>query len=234
MYAVRFVEDGKSFTTGGVTMPKDPEYGAEYEFTNWSYNTAGDAPFSPEDKITEDTNVYARRTTSGLGGSEIHVINTNDGLIDRFLELYNAKNNTSAVKENINLNSVRIVVKGTDENGDEISTNPDYSDGTAKCEWREDNDYEYGYFFVVNYDVGNHHISHSAMEEIVITAEVNGESAEVTIPIGTGAGEMLKSLEGQEYIIELVVNPGPAAPDDEDITPETPEIPGIHTDSVRE
>ena len=227
LYAVRFVEDGKSFTTGGVTMPKDPEYGAEYEFTNWSYNTAGDAPFSPEDKITEDTNVYARRTTSGLGGSEIHVMNTNDSLIDRFLELYNAKNNTSAVKENINLNSVRIVVKGTDENGDEISTNPDYSDGTAKCEWREDNDYEYGYFFVVNYDVGNHHISHSAMEEIVITAEVNGESAEVTIPIGTGAGEMLKSLEGQEYIIELVVNPGPAAPDDEDITPETPEIPGI-------
>ena len=227
LYAVRFVEDGKSFTTGGVTMPKDPEYGAEYEFTNWSYNTTGDAPFSPEDEITKDTNVYARRTTSGLGGSEIHVMNTNDSLIDRFLELYNAKNNTSAVKENINLDSVRIVVKGTDENGDEISTNPDYSDGTAKCEWREDNDYEYGYFFVVNYDVGNHHISHSAMEEIVITAKVNGESAEVTIPIGTGAGEMLKSLEGQEYIIELVVNPGPAAPDDGDITPEAPEIPGI-------
>ena len=232
LYAVRFVEDGESFTTGGVTMPKDPEYGAEYEFTNWSYNTTGDAPFSPEHRITEDTNIYARRTTSGLGGSEIHVMNTNDSLIDRFLELYNAKNNSSAIKSNIDLNSVRIVVKGTNENGDEISTNPDYNNGTTKCEWREDNDYEYGYFFVVNYDVGGHHISHSVMEEIVITAKVNGQLAEVTIPIGTGAGEMLKSLEGQEYIIELEVNQGPAAPDDDDITgepgdPETPDIPGI-------
>ena len=221
-YALRFVPNGKSFAEAGVEMPEAPTYGGEYIFTNWSYNPDGDEPFSSTTKITADTNLYARRTTSSLGGSEIHVLNENGSFVDRLLELYSANLGVSLAEDQIDLNSMKITVYGQDEDGNIKKTNPNYDNGSTKCEWKDD----YGYFLVVNYNVAgdnptlsNTHIPHDEMFKVEVSATVNGTPNQtVEIPVGLNAGNLLLSLENQEYMIELVVNQAPDVPTDDDIT----------------
>lgn len=227
-YAIRFVEKNESFQSAGIDMPEVPDYGAEYIFTNWAYDTEGERPFLKSDVIVGDTDVYARRTSSSLGGSEIHVMNRTDSLVNRFLELYNAQQSTAATKDDIDFSSVQITVYGKDG----AHTNPDYDNGVTQCEWKNDNEY----FFVVNYNtpygipaLTNTHIPHDEISKIVMTAKVNGQDAQVEMSVGDGAGELSVNLNVQEYIIELVVNDAPDAPDDEDLTgdPDDPTDLGI-------
>ena len=221
-YALRFVPNGQSFAEAGIEMPEAPTYGGEYIFTNWSYNPDGDKPFSSTTKITADTNLYARRTTSGLGGSEIHVLNENGSFVDRLLEIYSANLGISLTEDQIDLDSMKITVYGHDEDGNIKKTNPNYDNGSTKCEWKDD----YGYFLVVNYNVvgdnptlSNTHISHDEMFKVEVSATINGTPNQtVEIPIGLNAGNLLLSLENQEYMIELVVNQAPDVPTDDDIT----------------
>ena len=124
LYAIRFVEANTAL--GHDRMPEDPVYDEDYAsafvFTNWDKGATGGDPYLPYDLVNIDTVVYARKTTSsGSGGTEYHVMNTNNVLLERFIELYNDEHDTTYTVSSIVIDSVKIRVNGT--NG---STNSNY------------------------------------------------------------------------------------------------------------
>ena len=225
-YAVRFVEDGESL---GEDMPDDPEYGTGnlYRFVNWeqgSYDGTGE-PFFSTTVVNEDLTVFARKVSSSEhGGTEIHVLNEDDSLLNRVVELYNAAYTDAPIDiDDIDRESVKI--NAYDANGN--TTNEDYySNG-----WREYQSVVY--YWVCNYDaptgvetVQNTHIGYDNIIGVNVYFTVNGgEEQSVSIPVGEYPGDVAKRHGSTDNIIELLINSAPEKPDDDDLDVD-PDEPG--------
>lgn len=221
LYDVRFVDTGTAL--GSENMPADPTYGDgnKYIFTNWDKNVGGGDPFLPYEEVLDDTVVYAQKTSSpGRGGTEIHVMNTDNELANRIMEIYNAENVTQLGSDSIDMDSVTIYATSKDGS---TSTNPDYWNNG----WRPltgGNEY----YRVINSDIaGNHptisndHIAHNDIGSITITATVNGTSFTVKLPVDEAAPGAVSVSLVQDNIIEISVNGAPDAPTDDELTGDT-------------
>ena len=219
LYAVRFVETGNSI--GKSKMPPDPKYADHlyYKFTGWTIGYNGGAPFHENTTVTDDTVVYAQKKTTTSTSSEIHVMNENGELINRYIELFNASHPDSSITaESIDMGSIKITVYGQ---GDE-HTNPDYTIGLSENGWRDNN----SYYFVYNYLTGvgeqeNIPIAVNEITKIVIDAkDTNGNTLDpVTINRGSANGEFDATTGAggaSGYIIELYIKAAPTAPTDID------------------
>ena len=228
LYAVRFVETGNSI--GKSKMPPDPKYADHlyYEFTGWTIGYNGGAPFHENTTVTDDTVVYAQKKTTTSTSSEIHVMNENGELINRYIELFNASHPDSSITaESIDMGSIKITVYGQ---GDE-HTNPDYTIGLSENGWRDNN----SYYFVYNYLSGvgeqdNTPIAVNEITKIVIDAkDTNGNTLDpVTINRGSANGEFDATTGAggaSGYIIELYIKAAPTAPTDDDLL-DDPDIDG--------
>ena len=221
LYDVRFVDTGTAL--GSENMPADPTYGDgnTYIFTNWDKNVGGGDPFLPYEEVLDDTVVYAQKTSSpGRGGTEIHVMNTDNELANRIMEIYNAENDTQLGSNSIDMDSVTIYATSKDGS---TSTNPDYWNNG----WRPLTGGNH-YYRVINSDIAgdhptisNDHIAHDNIGSITINATVNGTPFTVTLPVDeTAPGAVSVSLV-QDNIIEISVNGAPTAPTDDDLTGDT-------------
>ena len=221
LYDVRFVDTGTAL--GSENMPADPTYGDgnKYIFTNWDKNVKGGAPFLPYDKVEDDTVVYAQKTsTPDRGGTEIHVMNTDNELANRIMEIYNAENSPQLGSDSIDMDSVTIYATSKDGS---TSTNPDYWNNG----WRPLTGGN-KYYRVINSDIAgdhptisNDHIAHDNIGSITINATVNGTPFTVTLPVDeTAPGAVSVSLV-QDNIIEISVNGAPDTPTDDELTGDT-------------
>ena len=220
LYDVRFVNTGTPL--GSANMPADPTYeNTRYIFTNWDKNVLGGAPFLPYEKVEDDTVVYAQKTsTPDLGGTEIHVMNTDNELANRIMEIYNAKNGTQLGSDSIYMDSVTIYA--TSEDG-KTTTNPDYWNNG----WRPLTGGNQ-YYRVINSNIpgdhptiSNDHIAHNDIGSITITATVNGTSFTVTLPVDETAPGAVSVSSVQDNIIEISVNGAPDTPTDDELTGDT-------------
>ena len=220
LYDVKFVNTGDAL--GDENMPETPTYPAtEYDFTNWDKNVGGGSPFLPNEEIDDDTVVYAMKTSSSIGGTEFHVMNTNNVLLDRIVEKYNAENNTEYGISDIVLNSVRIQVNGADDE----STNPNYFSNR----WESPDN---PYYHVNNGGiVGSHeiysntHIPHGEVRSITVFATTtDGKNIGVNIPRSNNCGDVSISLV-QDNIVEIIINAPPEKPTDDDLVVD-PDVPG--------
>lgn len=218
LYDVEFVKDGRPL--GQEKMPEDPTFpNTEYVFTNWAEEPTGGEPFLPFEEVTEDKVVYAQKTSSEWGGTRYQVMNPDNDMIDRFLEIYNAANGTVATASDVDMESVRIQVNGTDMDDKPGHTNPNYWNN----QWVGDHEY---YRVVNSHIVGNHdtisntHIPHDQAESITIFAKVGSEDVEVTIPIDNSVpGGLHIGLSSLDSIAQIFVNDPPVPPDEEDLMP---------------
>ena len=186
------------------SWPTTPTYTA-YTFVNWDTNKGGGAPFLGSTIVNGDTEVFSQKiTTDGTSaGTEIHVMNRNNELIDRFVELYNAKTGRTITSNDVILNDqFKITVYGE---GD-THTNPDYSAGVGSSDYNHwINNSEY--YMVVNRDVNvpvafdenwNIQVNHSEITKIVVSAQVKLSDetviGEVTINKGTAPGDFAVSF----------------------------------------
>lgn len=224
LYDVRFVDTGTAL--GSENMPADPTYGDgnTYIFTNWDKNVGGGDPFLPYEIVADDTVVYAKKTSSQSGGTEIHVMNTDNTLINRVLELYNATNEDTL--NTIDYDTVKIRVNGKDGK----HTNENYYSNDWKIHGSD------SYYNVKNfnteYAVGNTqntHIPHNEISSITVYFTVNDQQKEVTINEGTLPGQVSASLLGTENIIQILVNDAPSKPTEDELTgdPDTPDDTGL-------
>ena len=229
LYDVKFVNTGDAL--GDENMPETPTYPAtEYDFTNWDKNVGGGSPFLPNEEIDDDTVVYAMKTSSSTGGTEFHVMNTNNVLLDRIVEKYNAENNTEYGISDIVLDSVRIQVNGADDE----STNPNYFSNR----WESPGN---PYYHVNNGGiVGSHeiysntHIPHGEVRSITVFATTtDGKNIEVNIPRSNNCGDASISLV-QDNIVEIIINAPPEKPsdDDLDVDPDDPGDTGLLESAV--
>ena len=215
LYDVEFVTTGNSL--GMENMPDDPTY-LTYVFTNWDKNVNGGDPFLPSEIISDDTVVYAQKTSTDAGGTEFHVMNTNNELLDRVVEKYNAENDFEYEISDIEMDSVRIQVNGL---GNEATNRNYWNNG-----WRS----ESTYYRVVNSGiVGNHetisntHIPHNEVQSITVYAQTtDGQSIEVNIPIGADPGDISVSSV-KDNIVEIHINDKPSAPSAEELEDTDPD-----------
>ena len=221
LYDVRFVDTGTAL--GSENMPADPTYGDgnKYIFTNWDKNVKGGDPFLPYEEVLDDTVVYAQKTSSpGRGGTEIHVMNTDNELANRIMEIYNAENDTQLGSNSIDMDSVTIYATSKDG---KTTTNHNYWNNG----WRPLTGGNQ-YYRVINSDIAgdhptisNDHIAHDNIGSITINATVNDTPFTVTLPVDeTVPGAVSVSLV-QDNIIEISVNGAPTAPTDDDLTGDT-------------
>ena len=229
LYDVIFVEDGENVGLGN--MPEPPEY-ATYEHSNWATDPNGVNEFHGNESITEDTMVYGMKSSSSLAGTEIHVMNTDNRLVNRVVELYNANHPENQITAaDLDLDSMKIKVTG-----DSASTNPDYSLNG----WNTGSAYDY--YFVTNSELPglvdeltNHHVPHNEISSMTVYVETeDGTPIEVMIPRGYQAGAFSGTLTGKDNIFEIIINAAPDAPENEDLMgdPENPEDPGILGDEA--
>ena len=221
LYDVRFVDTGTAL--GSENMPADPTYGDgnTYIFTNWDKNVGGGDPFLPYEEVLDDTVVYAQKTSSpGRGGTEIHVMNTDNELANRIMEIYNAENDTQLGSNSIDMDSVTIYATSKDG---KTTTNHNYWNNG----WRPLTGGNQ-YYRVINSDIAgdhptisNDHIAHDNIGSITINATVNDTPFTVTLPVDeTVPGAVSISLV-QDNIIEISVNGAPNAPTDDELTGDT-------------
>lgn len=228
LYDVKFVTPGTSI--GTENMPANPTYpeSSHYYFTNWTDGPNGGNTFLANTVINDDTVVYAQKHTTTSAPSEIHVINYEGELVNRFVELYNANHPDSPITANdIAMDTVKISVFGIDNSGEEYYTNPDYSTadgpGGLKNRWIDDDEY----YFVYNYLSG---AGSAQNDQITNTNEITkfemsassttGESlGTITVNRGTDAGDFEITMGGgsSNYAIEIRINKTPTAPTDEDL-----------------
>lgn len=229
LYDVIFVENGEN--VGLENMPEPPEY-ATYEHSNWATDPNGVNEFHGNESITEDTMVYGMKSSSSLAGTEIHVMNTDNRLVNRVVELYNANHPENQITAaDLDLESMKIKVTG-----DSASTNPDYS----LNRWNTGSAYDY--YFVTNSELPglvdeltNHHVPHNEISSMTVYVETeDGTPIEVMIPRGYQAGAFSGTLTGNDNIFEIIINAAPDAPENEDLMgdPENPEDPGILGDEA--
>ena len=228
LYDVQFVAPGTSI--GTENMPANPTYpeSSHYYFTNWTDGPNGGNTFLANTVINDDTVVYAQKHTTTSAPSEIHVINYEGELVNRFVELYNANHPDSPITANdIAMDTVKISVFGIDGSGEEYYTNPNYSTaggpGGLKNRWINDDEY----YFVYNYLSG---AGSAQNDQITNTNEITkfemsassttGESlGRITVNRGTDAGDFEITMGGgsSNYAIEIRINKTPTAPTDKDL-----------------
>lgn len=216
LYQVYLVD--RNSMLGESKWPKNPDY-IGYTFIGWGTDKkGGSAPFLPTSTVSEDTEVFSQKVTSEVSGTEIRVINENNALKKRFVELYNAEHQTSLNidSSSINWNSMKISVHGNDGK----STNPNYNNLIDKNEWK-DND---NYYRIVNYDANiwgldqyiNHHVAPQNITGMTVWVEVNGVSSPVDISRGTAEGSFEVSMQS-DVIAKLYIKAAPTPPTDAEL-----------------
>ncbi len=221
LYDIRLVDTGDAIGT----LPPDPVYaqGTYYKFVNWEYdNWSGEGlPFLSTTIVNDDINVFSHKvSTSELGGTQIRVLNDDDQLLNRIVELYNADTTHEPIsKENIDLGTVSIRAYDADTQTDE-----DYLDNG----WESD----YEYFQIRNYAaVGNEHVSFDGLQGIYVYFELVGQDTKNTVQLTVGeqVGDLAKLMIGpeNETILQLRVNqPGEVIDDgEEEPDPQPPTTP---------
>ncbi len=216
LYQVYLVD--RNSMLGESKWPKNPDY-IGYTFIGWgTEKKGGSAPFLPTSTVSEDTEVFSQKVTSEVSGTEIRVINENNALKKRFVELYNAEHQTSLNidSSSINWNSMKISVHGNDGK----STNPNYNNLIDKNEWK-DND---NYYRIVNYDADiwgldqyiNHHVAPQNITGMTVWVEVNGVSSPVDISRGTAEGSFEVSMQS-DVIAKLYIKAAPTPPSSDEL-----------------
>ena len=216
LYQVYLVD--RNSMLGESKWPKNPDY-IGYTFIGWGTDKkGGSAPFLPTSTVSEDTEVFSQKVTSEVSGTEIRVINENNALKNRFVELYNAEHQTSLNidSSSINWNSMKISVHGNDGK----STNPNYNNLIDKNEWK-DND---NYYRIVNYDADisgldqyiNHHVAPQNITGMTVWVEVNGVSSPVDISRGTAEGSFEVSMQS-DVIAKLYIKAAPTPPSGDEL-----------------
>ena len=210
--------------------PETPEY-TGYTFANWDAYKGGGAPFVETTIVRGDTQVFSQKITVNgeNAGTEIHVMNPNHELMRRFIELYNIANDTEYTISNVT-GPVKITVYDNEGN----HTNPNYNVGKPNG-W---NNESYEWYLVQNFNaqVGqegdstyNHHIDHSEIAYIEVSAEVSGVEKTVQINRGTEPGDFAIAAVS-DVIVELhILQQGEVCggdPDTPDPEPEPPAKPG--------
>ena len=214
--------------------PTTPSYSI-YHFVNWDLNKAGGSPFLQTSVVDGDKEVFSQKSALGdeTIGTEIHVINTQNELKTRFVELYNAANDSDITVDDNDINWDTIKVSVADTDGKE--TNPNYNTGALPNEWRE---YQgETYYWVQNFDADlpgledtsyyNEHIAFDKITSMTVSADVNGQTYTYTIYKGSDKGDFAVSqLAGNTHIIEIHILAKPEKPDSDDLIG-TVELPGI-------
>ena len=235
VYAVRLIDNGATVTN----WPDEPET-ITYPFINWTYNPDGTGGvFLSNSKVNNDTEVFARKVSGDdtTAGILIHVMNDNNALLERFVELYNAKYSDSITTADINdavLDSMKITVRGSDGS----STNPNYYVSTL-----EHNGWEDGYYKIYNRDVDsidpssqlyNKHIPIGEISSITIEAKIGENTVNVDISRGSNPGDFEAATSELDRIIILTINAPPEKPsdDDLDVDPDVPGDTGLLTNAV--
>ena len=201
-------------TLGDTNWPKDPDYiGESYTFFGWDEYKGGGKPFSQASVVTGDTQVFSQKTTTTgqHSGLYIHVINRENVLKKRFVELFNAANNDSITISDVSWVTTQITLIG--DNGDR--SNPQYNLGRTPNKWENDGEY----YWVQNPDADedtfgtpqyNKHIPPDAIVAIEVAAKVNGEMSTVTMYRGVNCGEFsVAFIKDELFEIEIIAAPTP-------------------------
>ena len=231
LYDAYLIPRNTTMQSHGI-WPETPSYIA-YHFVNWDLNKAGGSPFLQTSVVDGDKEVFSQKSALGdeTIGTEIHVINTQNELKARFVELHNAANDSDVTVDDINWDTIKVSVADTDGN----ETNPNYNTGALPNEWREYQ--EEIYYWVQNIDADisglegtNHYNEHVAFDKITsmtVSADVNGQTYTYTIYKGSDKGDFAVSqLAGNAHIIEIHILAKPEKPDSDDLIG-TAEVPGI-------
>ena len=231
LYDAYLIPRNTTMQSHGI-WPETPSYIA-YHFVNWDLNKAGGSPFLQTSVVDGDKEVFSQKSALGdeTIGTEIHVINTQNELKARFVELHNAANDSDVRVDDINWDTIKVSVADTDGN----ETNPNYNTGALPNEWREYQ--EEIYYLVQNIDADisglegtNHYNKHVAFDKITsmtVSADVNGQTYTYTIYKGSDKGDFAVSqLAGNAHIIEIHILAKPEKPDSDDLIG-TAEVPGI-------
>lgn len=199
---------------GETNWPEDPDYiGESYTFFGWDEYKGGGKPFSQASVVTGDTQVFSQKTTTTgqHSGLYIHVMNRENTLKNRFVELYNATNNTSITISDVSWDTTQITLVGN--NGEK--SNPQYNLGLTPNKWENDGEY----YWVQNPDADeetfgtpqyNKHIPPDAIVAIEVAAKVNGEMSTVTMYRGVNCGEFsVAFIKDELFEIEIIAAPTP-------------------------
>lgn len=176
------VEKGASL---GASMPALPDEGHSVHWVAWETgsNKGTGAEFTADTVVHSDLSVYARKVTSS-GGSQYHVMNPENSLLEAVLKLYVDENPDSGVTTD------NVQISGISVNGSKASTNPYYdpvigSQGPTDNGWRDN----YSYFYIYNLDAGaglidrntNTRVPPDDLRSITVYATVDGDNETYTI-----------------------------------------------------
>ena len=217
LHDLHFVEPGDNFADH--KMPSDPTYGGNITFVNWDHYEDGGDPFLPYEDINEDTVLYGQVLVAGYqGGTVLHVMNTENALLDRYLELYQSQ---EGADQNTTINDVQIDTIMVSSATQEKNTNPDFRENG----WNDG----HTHYVVHNREVPgsaaegwNHHIALTDIASVTINGKVGDEEFKVEIPVSENPGDFsVVSVDGlgggvTGIIVELIINSKPADPDDDD------------------
>ena len=202
-------------TLGETNWPEDPDYiGESYTFFGWDEYKGGGKPFEKTSVVSGDTQVFSQKTTTTgqHSGLYIHVINRENVLKKRFVELFNAANNDPITISDVSWDTTQITLIG--DNGDR--SNPQYNLGVTPNKWENDDEY----YWVQNPDADeetfgspqyNKHIPPAAIVAIEVAAEVDGKMSVVTINRGVNCGEFSVAFIKDE-LFEIVIQAAPTTP----------------------
>ncbi len=197
LYDAYLIPRNTTMQSHGI-WPETPSYIA-YHFVNWDLNKAGGSPFLQTSVVDGDKEVFSQKSALGdeTIGTEIHVINTQNELKARFVELHNAANDSDVTVDDINWDTVKVSVADTDGN----ETNPNYNTGALPNEWREYQ--EEIYYWVQNIDADisglegtnyyNEHVAFDKITSMTVSADVNGQTYTYTIYKGSDKGDFAVS-----------------------------------------
>ena len=175
----------KTGTSLGDSKPALPS-SATAHWVAWETgsNNGDGAEFTADTVVHSDLSVYARKVTSS-GGSQYHVMNPENSLLEAVLKLYVDENPDSGVTTD------DVQISGISVNGSEDSTNPYYdpvsgTQGPTDNGWRDGN----SYFFIYNLDAGagvidkntNKRVPPDDMQRLTVYATVDGTEKTYTIP----------------------------------------------------
>ena len=212
VYAVRLVDNSETVND----WPEDPDT-ITYSFLNWTYNPDGTGSIFLENaQVNGDVEVFARKVSGNdtVAGTQIHIMNDGNALLERFVDLYNTKYKADIQVTDLTesvLSSMKITVHG--QNGN--ATNPNYYVSSV-----EHNGWEDGYYLVYNRDADtidsgsqlyNKHIPANEITKITIEAKIDGNTVNVEVNRGSAPGEFEVSSSGLDRILNIYFNPIPVA-----------------------
>ena len=223
LYAVRIVNSGS--TVGKDDFPPAPEH-ISYSFVSWNDKPDGEGtPFDYDTVVTSDMNIYARNV-SGLDvhtGTVIHVMNEDNALLNRYIELYNEDPNNEDISladftQDV-MDSMKVTIHGE---GTE-ATNPDY--WLSGLEGQHNGWIDDDYFLVLNYNAellpeGHYHNTHIPATEIsgiTVEATIDGQTVSVYISQGSEEGQISVSPTDIATEWRLVLNGSSSSSEGNDI-----------------